>query len=79
MLAQGASWALSPEDEVGFRKNTDWEMQLPALDITTPIVYAHSISCATPVPLYRGSASATTPSWDFLCFRGSVWELSASL
>lgn len=79
VLAQGASRALSPEDEVGFRKNTDWEMQLPALDITTPIFCAHSISWATPMPLYRGSASATTLSWDFLCFRGSVWKPSASL
>lgn len=61
----------------GFRKNTGWEMQLPALDITTPTVCAHSISCGSPLPLRCGSPSATAPSSHLPCFWGSVWELSA--
>lgn len=47
-------------------------MQLPVLDILTPIACAHSVSCGTPLPLHRGSVSATTPCWHFLCFWGSV-------
>lgn len=73
--AQRDLWAWSPEHEVGFHKNTDWEMHLPALDITTPTVCAHSISWGIPLPLHRGSASATTPSWHFQCFWGSAGSL----
>lgn len=63
---------LAPQRMRWASTKTDWEMQVPVLDITTPIVCAHGISLGPPLPLHHGSASATTPSWHFLCFWGSV-------